>query len=238
MSFWKKLFGSSANTPKKQGTSSQSGDGWYFTEREAKHVRQVVLNIPKGNEIKPRVATLLMADDLNLITIPWCAGFSKMGDVPYGPFLFVRADYAVEHLKGSPMRVAFAFFRMDAGGLFTIFVDVNCPEVAAKTRSKLVVFENAYGLDTPKTIELIDAAINTSHLELCFIGGDGPSTLPGGFFGVRVPLSDECRAILKAQLADLRSYHSSIPSGRRDFSRSVSQFQNENPQGVSPICPK
>jgi len=217
---------------------------WYQTQDATKSVRQVVLEIPPGLEAKSTFGMLFFgAKYLHLMTTPWTAGFFRLDGDP-GPYILVRGDKAVTKFRGSPVRVAFSFYRMKAGGLCAIFVDVDCPEVRAKLNYPHVLFEMMYGLDTAEAKCLIQDAFSRDKLHLCFAEGDGPGEMSGGIYSgsainaqydIVIPLPVDCRAALKQEWENLLAYHASIPANRRDFQRSGQQMQLENPQTENPI---
>lgn len=204
----------------------------------------MVIEIPPGQEAKSKFGMLFFgAKYLHLMTAPWTTGFFRLDGDP-GPYLMVRGDKAVSKLRGSPIRVAFSFYRMKAGGLCAIFVDADCPEVREKLTYPHVLFEMMYGLDTAEAKGQIQDAISRDSLHLCFAEGDGPGEMSGGIYSgsainaeydIVVPLPPDCRAALKQEWENLLKYHGSIPAGRKDFQQSGQQMQSENPQTENPI---
>ena len=224
---------------------------WYYANSEQKHVRQVVLQATAENEVGRKFGTLLLsAKFLSLQTSVWATGFFYLDSDP-GPFLMVRGDKVASKLTGSPVTAAICFYRMKAGGLVTIYVHVDCPAVAKMLTDPIVLFENSYGLDYENRgmKEIIERAISNEALHLCFTEGDGPAKVfPDGRgfeskgieskFDVVIPLSHECRAILKKEYESLLSYHQNIPSSVKNYNQSVQQMWAENPQGSNPILPR
>lgn len=206
---------------------------WYQAESAKKSVRQVVIEIPPGLEKDSKFGMLFLAGKyLALKTNTWGAGFFRLDGEP-GPFFMVRADKLVNKLRGCPMKAAFCFYRMDAGGLVTVYFHADCPAVAKHLTYPIVLFEVAHGCDQDDTKSRIRDAISRDTLHICFADGDGVGI--NAQYDVVVPLPSECRAILKQELEAIFSYHSSVPSNRRDFERSGQQMWAENPQGDNPI---
>ena len=220
---------------------------WYRTESAAKSVRQVVIEIPPGLDMNSKFGMILLGviyRDLMMNT--WGLGFFRL-DSDRGPFLMVRGDRVVNELRNCPMKVAFCFYRMKAGGLVAVYAYADCPAVAQRLTDRIVLFEMVYGCDQNDTRQLILDAISRDALHICFAEGDGPGKMSGGAFissairaqyDVVIPLPPECRAALKEELAALLNYHSSLLANLRDFQRSGQQMWAENPQGVDPILPR
>ena len=231
---------------KKKEVERSLETNWYFQKDVNKSVRQVVLKIPSGNEVEPQFGILCFASKYqHLMSTPWATGLFRMESNP-GPFLLVRADSDVNNLRGCPIRVCFSFYQMVYGGLFSIFVDVDCPSVRAKLTYPHVLFEIAYGLDMVDCRERIYDAINKSALDLCFAGGsdsmsysmpdmDINSSAPSCEFDVKLSMPVDCRKILNEEWRQLLTYHNSIPEDKKNFQMSMRQFENENPQMDNPI---
>jgi hypothetical protein len=231
----------------------QKGKGimnWYYTNSEKTNVRQIVLQATPENEVDRTFGTLLLsAKFLSLQTNIWATGFFNLDSDP-GPFLMVRGDKVASKLKGYPITVAICFYRMRTGGLVTIYVHVDCPTVAKMLSDPIVLFENSYGLDYENRgmKEIIERAIGNEALHICFTEGEGPAkTFPDGSgfeskgieskFDVVIPLTHECRAILKKEYDSLLRYHENISSSTRNYKQSVQQMWAQNPHGSNPILP-
>jgi hypothetical protein len=90
---------------------------WYQAESTKTSVRQVVVEIPPGHEKDSKFGMMFFGSKyLQLMTSVWVAGFFRMDGDP-GPYVLVRGDGAASQLRGSPLRIAFSFYRMRAGGL-------------------------------------------------------------------------------------------------------------------------
>jgi hypothetical protein len=204
---------------------------WYLAKNDSRHVRQVVAHLPPKAEVPPRVANLV--SDLLMMPTRWATAILFMEPESKGPFIFAKATDVVKLLKRKPVRVAFAFYRLDMGGIFQIFVHVDSPEVQAKFRSPYIV-ENAYWPDRKEHCELIQALIQRENLEVCFVaaGEYGPLT---GYFGLAAGLPLECREILKREWEGLLTYHNGIPASRRNFKGALNQYNRENPLEQNPI---
>jgi hypothetical protein len=220
---------------------------WYRAESVQKNVTQVVLQAAHEQEVAPKFGTLLLTQKfMPLLTNTWATGFFYLDSDP-GPFLMVRGDKVASRLKGSPVTAAICFYRMKAGGLVTMYVHVDCPEIAQRLTHPIVLFEIAYGLDDQNSEmkKIIERAIGNESLRICFTEGDGPGEMlpSGGFsssgirsqFDVVIPLSADCGAALKKEYQAILSYHANVPASRRDYNASVQQMWAENPQGSNPI---
>jgi hypothetical protein len=163
---------------------------------------------------------------------PWAAITLFMDDSS-GPYVFVRAEGLIQKFRRRPMQVAFSSYRMNAGGLFSVFVHVQSPEVEAYTGNP-AVFENPHNLNQDVSLQLVEALISRDNLEVCFTasGKNGPCT---GYFGVAVPLPEPCRRVLKDEWDQLLEYHRGIPVGRRSFKDCVAQMERETPIHENPI---
>lgn len=220
---------------------------WYQVENAKKSVRQVVVEIPPGHEKDSKFGMMFFGSKyLQLMTSVWIAGFFRMDGDP-GPYLLIRGDGAAGQLRGSPLRVAFSFYRMRAGGLMAIFVEADSPTVRQRLKRLQLLFETFYGLDQEDTKGMIRDAVTRDALHLCFAEGDGPGEFSGGIFSggsinaaydVVVPLPSDCRAALKREWEGLLGYHSSVPAGRRSFEDSGRQMQAENPATENTILPR
>lgn len=222
---------------------------WYQAENKEKSVRQIVLYSTAGQDTESRFSMLLLSTKfMPLLNNKWATGFFTLDDDP-GPFLMVREDNNVQELRGSQLSAAFSFYRMREGGLITMYVYVDCPAVAQRTTSKLMLFEISYGLDNENREykEIIERAIERDSLHICFAEGKGTGEyLPGGGFSsesinaqydVILPISPECRTALRKEYDGIVIYHAGMPSSVRDYQKSVQQMWAENPQGVNPILP-
>lgn len=205
---------------------------WYFAESQAKHVRQVVVTLPPQAEVAPRVENLVGGGAFMMAN--WAATVLFMpGDSheSKGPFVFAKGSGLVEMLKGRPVTVAFAFYRLRMGGVVQVFVSVDSPEVRAKAGYPFLA-EHAGWLDEDDDRRVVDALIDRNGLEVCFVapGQNGPCT---GYFGLSVELPAECREALKNEWDGLLAYHKDVPT--RDFRGSLDQYNRENPMEDTPI---
>ncbi len=209
---------------------------WYMAKNDRKRVRQVVVLIPPARQIQPRVGSLVPPGALaSFVEAPWASITLTMPSENPGPFVFVRAEGAVEQFRNCPVRIAFAFYRTNAGGLFTVLVHVQCLEIEALTGHP-AVFENSHDLDNSADRKLVEALISRDAVEVCFTasGKNGPCT---GYFGVSAPLSADCRKALKAEWERLLGYHRSTTGGR-SFRERVAQVKRENPVQENPVLDK
>lgn len=209
---------------------------WYIATSDAKHARQIVVDIPATSETPPQVSALVPpGESFAFMTQPWAAitlFMSVLSPSP-GPFVFIRAEGYIDQFRHCPLRVAFCFYRMNAGGLLTVFVHVLCPSVEARTGNPAVL-ENHQNLDGEESPKLVSALIGRDQVEVCFTasGAAGPCT---GYFGMAALLPVECRDALRAEWNQLLQYHQGVSAGRRSFAERVRQYEQENPMEANPI---
>ncbi|MBI3940980.1 MAG: hypothetical protein HY315_09100 [Acidobacteria bacterium] len=208
---------------------------WYLTSSEAKHVRQIVVHLPAEAQVPSRVEGCLIGPMSRAVGKTWAATTSTLpGDTPEqrGPFLLAKANGVIELLQGCPARVAFSFYRFQAGGLLQIYLHV--PSRAVEQRHSSYIVENTHWPDADDTKELIPELIGRDHLEVCFLahGRRGPCE---GFFGLRVPLPQDLRAALNDEWKALNDHHASVPPSQRSRQEAMSQFGRENPAEENPI---
>lgn len=186
---------------------------------------------------------MFAAKYFHLMASPWVCGFFRLDSEP-GPFLLVRADAYAEAIAHSSLRVAFAFYRMSNGGVFTVFVDADNKALTEQSGRANLLFEMFYGLDQEDTISLLRAALGRESLHLCFAEGkdtakrDSDVIVSSPIRAVHdvvleIPL--DCRNAMLKELDELLSHHQSIPANSRDFKESALQVQRENPSGKNSI---
>lgn len=225
MSWIRRIFGAGNN---------KSTTPWYAAKSNKKHLRQIVVQFPAGSEVAPQIGNLLPpGHHAGFMNSPWAAITLLMSPKNPRPLIFVRAEGFVDQFRGCPLRIAFSFYRMNAGGLFTSFVHVKCPSVEARTGNP-AVFENPQNLNHDDGRKLVEALISQQTLEVCFTasGENGPCT---GYFGMATPLLEECRVALKNEWNQLLAYHNGIPAERRNFQDCVGQMERETPLDENPI---
>lgn len=218
---------------------------WYQSTDTRKNVRQIVVEIPPAQDTQSQFGMMFFgAKYLQLMTNTWTTGFFRMDSDP-GPFLLVRGDRAAGKLRGLPLRLAFAFYRMRAGGIFAIYLEIDSPEVKEQLRQQgltvhapRILFETFYGLDTEDTTSLIRDGLARDPLRICFAEGDGPGEMSGGMFSgssinaqfdVVVSIPPECRRILAKEWENILKYHKAVPPASRSFASGGRQLQAENP---------
>ena len=208
---------------------------WYLTQSDYRHVRQVVVTLPPESKIPPRVDNLVSS--FTMTEAKWAVeSLFLTGDTPEvrGPFVFAKASGVVEMLIGYPVSVAFAFYRLNYGGIFQLFVQVDSPKVRAKVGSPYLA-EHSRWPDEENDCRLVEALIGRDKLEVCFVspGENGPCT---GFFGLRVDLPEVVTNTLKKEWAELLTYHKNISN--RNYQESLNQYNRENPISGTPVLPK
>lgn len=220
------------DVPAAHPPNDQAGN-WYRVENRAKHVRQIVLKLPGSPQLRPQVSNLVPPgrhSGFNNAT--WGALTLFMGDRE-NPIVFVKADREVQDFRNCAVRVAFGFYRMSSGGLFDVLVGIDCPVVERATGNPCV-FENPHNLGSDSSRKIATGLLQSDYLDLCFVGA-GPNGPCTGYFGLRAPLSKECRAALDKEWNQLLAYHQSVPASRRSFQAATAQFERENPLEEDPI---
>lgn len=218
---------------------------FYTAEDHRKSVSQVVVEVTEPHPAPSKFGVLrLDAKYQTLMTNLWAVGLFRLAGDP-GPYLLVRADGQTTRLKSQPFRVAFCFYRMQAGGLIAVFVDFPKLRNPRAPAAPFVLFEMIRGIDLDDVRHHIRDAINGPRLHMCFAEGEGPGedlasgVWAGGaidaLYDVRVDLDAACRDALQRAWTSLLDYHDSLPGGSRDFQASVRQMQMENPLTENPI---
>lgn len=236
-----------------QSLKIQSGSNWYFAENKSKGLKQIVFDISEDMIQETKLGSLILAAKYkNLMEKGWATGFFRL-DGDRGPFLLIRADDYVEEIKKSKMKLGISFFRMDAGGLFGIYVYVDSDNLRKERDNPNVYFEIAYGLDESGSVDLMTDFLKNDQLELTLADKNDRSSQSiydpsgGGFilmtpplskYDISISLDENCKKILNDELKELKKYHSSIPSGRRNFQSSVQQLWNIMPEMDNPILSK
>jgi len=232
---------------------SLSGSNWYFAENKSKGLRQMIFDISEDMIQETKFGSLILAAKYkNLMEKGWATGFFRL-DGDRGPYLLVRADNFVEEIRKSKMKLGISFFRMDSGGLFGIYVHVDSDNLRKERDNPNVYFEIAYGLDESGSVDLMTDFLKNDQLELTLADKNDRSSQSiydpsgGGFISMTPPLSkydisisldENCKKILNDELKELKKYHSSIPSGSRNFQSSVQQLWNIMPETDNPILSK
>lgn len=208
---------------------------WYRAEDDSKHVRQIVIALPKECTVRPR-AQWSCSYPAAFAARNW-AGMTLFlrgdGSEQQGPIIISKANGVIEEIRGHDATVAFAFYRLRAGGLLQIFVSVASATATSRTGHPFVT-ENPHWLDAYETQELITALLDREHLEVLFVA-DEPLRLCQVKFGMRVNVPRQCREALLKEWNDLTSYHKRTPGELHDWSSALSQFEDENPIDLNPI---
>lgn len=201
---------------------------WYYARNEEKHVRQIVIKLSPESRSYPRVDNLT-ADAA--FTAPNWAVTAVLDSPSAAPVIFAKATGAIEMVDHMPADVAFAFYHLERGGVFQIFVQVDSPAVRSKFGSPFLS-EHARWLDETNDRRVIEALIAGEKVELCFVapGEKGPCT---AFFSLSGTLPPECCEKLKQEWDELRRHHDSIEF--KDFQSALQQYNHENPMEESPV---
>jgi len=217
---------------------------WYYAQDEPRSVHEVVLEATEPRPVDSKFGMLFLGGKYHVLrSSPWVTGFFRLESDP-GPYLLVRADGYADPLKNQPFRVAFCFYRMQAGGLFAVFVDFPKLKLSGVPSKSFVLFEMIRGLDLDDERERIQSALACSQLHICFAEGDGPGEEVGeGWMGssinacydVLIDIDTGCHEILDREWRALLEYHDSMVRVRRDYEASLQQLQEENPLTHNPI---
>lgn len=209
---------------------------WYRAEDPARHVRQVVVTLPPEAEVPARVQNLIVGDP-GFNHANWAATVIFMSGRE-GPFVFAKAPAGiVEGLRGSRVDVAFAFYRLDAGGLFQVFVQVDSPRVREVAGQPFLAEHVRWPNDETETEEEVrevaEALVARQSLEVCFVAGGQLAGPFPGVFGLAAQLPSECLEVLRREWDDLLLFHREVefPALRA----SLDQYNRENPMEASPI---
>ncbi len=230
---------------------SPANSNWYFSENKSKGLRQIVFDISEDMIQETKFSSLILAAKYkNLIEKGWATGFFRL-DGDRGPYLLVRADNFVEEIRKSKIKLGISFFRMDAGGLFGIYVHVDSDKLKKVRDNPNVYFEIAYGLDESGSVDLMTDFLKKDQLELIFADKSNRTqhiiidqsnsekvSDPLCKYDITISLDENCKKILNYELKDLKKYHSSILTGRRNFQTSVQQLWNVMPETDNPILYK
>jgi hypothetical protein len=225
---------SAAETPEPPAATSPSPmPSWYLADDESKHARQLVLTLPVEAAVPPRVSNLMAGfafmEPNWAVTLLQMVGNSAQTE---GPFVFAKATGVIDLVKDQPATLACSFYRMDRGGLFQMFVEVDTPQIREKAGGSPFLAEISYWPDEEDDRHLVEGLIGLDELELCFVapGDNGPCT---GYFGLRVELPEEVKTMLRWEWDNLLAFHSEV-SGR-DYRAALDQYNRENPITGNPI---
>ncbi len=221
---------------------------WYLAEDQRRGTRQVVLELPAGGAQATGFGVLMNPVEY-IRSQTWCAGYFGTYNRK-GTFLLVRADGHVEKLRECPLRIAFAFYRQAAGGLFGIYVAAeNSKELAAASPTGYAVFECSLGLDADEFIDMIHGGLSRKEIHMVFAEGSDLNTakvydgsgefvempLPSCRFERIFPVPDDCRLALNHEFQELHNYHLALPSSKRDFGHCMEQLRLDWPITAHPI---
>jgi hypothetical protein len=215
------------------GQSKSNKLEWFFAKSNSKHVSQVVITLPPEAEILPKVENLV--SDSGFMHANWAATVLFMpGTTPeaQGPIVFAKASGIIEMLKKHPASVTFAFYRLDRGGIFQLFVQVDTPEIRAKVNNSPFLAEHSRWLDENEDCKLIEALINRNKLEICFVasGNKGPCT---GYYGMQVSVPEKLKDTLRREWNELLTYHNGVSN--RNYQAALDQYNRENPMEGTPV---
>jgi hypothetical protein len=204
---------------------------WYYARSDEKHVRQIVVRLTPETRSAPRVFSVT-ADPA--FTVANWAVTVLLDSQSGAPVVFAKASGAIEMLDHKPADVVFAFYDLDHGGVFQVFVQVDSPEVRSKFGYPFVA-EHARWLDETNDRRVVEALISSERVELCFVAASeqDPCT---PFFGLTGILAPGCRERLHQEWDELRKHHDSIES--RDFQSALEQYNQLNPMEESPVLPE
>ena len=208
MSFLKNLFGGTAS-----GSSAAKGNGWYLTTAHNNRVRQIVLTLPPSCARESKFSGLMLFPHYRVTQKDWITEVFILDGDP-SAYLIARADDVTSKLRGHPTRVAFGFNHMKAGGVFSIHVNVDCPQATKRDIGFANIgFEVVIGLDTERAVDIYGRFIRHATTHICFAestknaGGqyinvaDGTTTtaFPQGRFDLVSDIPPDCRSALERE---------------------------------------
>lgn len=208
-----------------------SATTWYECEDIMKSVRQVVVTCDLPKPVASKFGTLFLVDKYeHLRESYWTTGFFRLDSDP-GPYLLLKANSETATLKSARIRIAFCFYRMQAGGLISVFVDFPDLKIEGNPYDPFVLFEMTRGLDGEDERDRITDAISKRQLHICVAEGAG-----GGIeaqYDLVLDIDHDCQDVLYREWNSLLVYHDM--NLNRDFQASVAQMQSENPLSENPI---
>jgi hypothetical protein len=242
--------GRTAGRPVAPGDSVQ----WYTAADLTRHMSQVVVNIPPGNDQESQFGTLMLSlQKYPIIMQTWCTTFFRLDDQP-GPFLLVRTDNIASELRTRPISVGFSFFKFNSGGLFVIFIRVRDDSILPRLKARLpdlqiVAVEGMMGLDDQDQVKRISDALEKDELHIV-VAGNSPSTMeafdpssgrsvqssaPQAAFDIKVAIPNDSRRTLQEEFRSLLVHHASIPLPQRTWNTIQQDYGNAMPLSVEPI---
>lgn len=203
---------------------------WYYARNQERHVRQIVIKLSTESITSARVGN--PTADPAFIAPNWAVTV-VLDSTATAPVIFAKATGAMDLVDNKPADVVFAFYHLDHGGVFQIFVQVDSSELRSKFGYPFVA-EHARWLDETDDLRIIEALVANDKIELCFVapGEQGPYT---GFFCLTGTVPSDCRERLLQEWDELQKHHGLIEF--RNFQSALEQYNQENPMEMSPILP-
>ncbi len=236
MSFLKKLFGGSSASGATRGT------GWYMATGHNDRVRQIVLTLPPTCACESKFSGLMLFPHYRVTQKNWIMEVFILDGDP-GAYLIARADGATRKLRGHTTRVAFGFNHMKASGVFSIHVNIDCPQATRREIGDANIgFESIIGLDTERAVDIYGRFIRQPTKRICFAertedaGGkyinvaDGTrmTAFPQGKFDLVSDVPPDCLSALEREWSALLSYHKTV--SRPDFQTAANDLWSLLPQ--------
>lgn len=237
MSFWKNLFG---GTP--ADSDNAKGSGWYLATAHKNRIRQIVLTLPPTCACESKFSKLMLFPHYRVTQKDWQTEIFTLDDDP-GPYLIIRADNVTSKMRGNVIRVAFGFYHMKDSGLFSILVNVDCPQATCREIGFANIgFENVIGLDTERAVYLYGKFVRNPTKRICFAeltenewgeyidvaSGTRVTAFPQGKFDVVADIPPDCLSALEQEWNTLLSYHKTL--SRPDFQTAVNDVWKIIPQ--------
>jgi hypothetical protein len=235
--FLKGLFGGTAS-----GSGDAKGNNWYLATAHNNRVRQIVFTLPPTCACESKFSRLTLFSPYRVTQKDWVTEVFTLDGDP-GPYLIARADDVTSKLRGHTTRVAFGFNHMKASGVFSIHVNVDCPQATKREIGfSNIGFEVVIGLDTERAVELYGKFIRRATTHICFAertenagveyinAADGTrmTAFPQGKFDLVSEVPPDCLFALEREWNALLSYHKTV--SRPDFQAAVNDLWTLLPQ--------
>jgi hypothetical protein len=201
-----------------------------------------VLTLPPTCARETKFSGLMLFPHYRVTQKDWIAEVFTL-DADPGPYLIVRADKVTSKLRGQVTRVALGFYHMKSSGVFSILVNVDCPQATCRGIGFANIgFEMLVGLDTARAVDLYGKFIRRPTMHICFAestenaGGEyinvatgtSMTAFPQGKFDLISSVPPDCLSALEREWNALLSHHKTL--SRPDFQSAVNDVWKILPQ--------
>jgi hypothetical protein len=237
MNFLKNLFGRTATS-----SSAAKGSAWYLATAHNNRVRQIVFTLSPTCVCESEFSGLELSSHYRVAEYDWKAEVVDLDTVPE-PKLIIRVDNLTSKLRGYVTRVAFGFCHMKSSGLFSIHVNVDCPQATCREIGRVNIgFEILAGLDQADSVNCYGKFIQRPNTNICFMERTErrlhetmpPTSILQGKFDLVWDVPPDCLRGLEREWNGLLSYHKKLSSP--DFQSAVSDAYKIIPN-CSEKCP-